>query len=370
MQKNKVLKKIGKGLLIALLAIIVVVGSYAAYFVGSFTRIEPDMALVPTVGESENQVSTNIQYNLLNWNIGFGAYSDDFSFFMDGGKYSRAFSEEEVNKNLLGVKQTVENASKTHGKGYFDFICYQEVDFDSTRSYHVDQRAVLSSFHQGYSSVYAQNYASPYIMYPIFSPHGANNSGLYTFSRYKINSSLRVQLPIEKGFTKFFDLDRCYSKSRISVANGKDLVLINLHLSAYTSDGTISTTQLEMLLADCKAEYEKGNYVVCAGDYNKDLVDEGSASLFGSLGEQDNWAKQIDPAIFIDTHMTKVAPLNKENPIPTCRNASAPYSEGNTLYIIDGFLVSDNVTVLKALAIDAQFKNSDHNPVVLSFKLK
>lgn len=367
--KTKLLKKIGKYALIALLAVIVLVGGYATYFVASFTRIEDNLSIVPTRSENNYEVSVTTQYNLLNWNVGFGAYSDDFSFFMDGGKYSRGFSEEAVKKNMLGIQKTVVSAAKTYTKNGFDFICYQEVDFDSTRSYHLDEREILASTHIGYASVYAQNYNSPYIMYPIFSPHGANNSGLYTFSRYKIESALRVQLPIETGFMKFFDLDRCYSKSRIPVVNGKDLVLINLHLSAYTSDGTISTTQLEMLLADCKAEYQKGNYVICAGDFNKDLTDEGSASYFGTLTEADNWAKQIDPAIFEGTNMTKVAPLNKSNPVPTCRNANRPYSEGNTVYIIDGFLVSANVTVLNAITIDAGFKHSDHNPVVLSFKL-
>lgn len=366
--KTKLLKKVGKYALIALLAVIVLVGGYATYFVASFTRIEDNLALVPTKSENNYEVSVLTQYNLLNWNVGFGAYSDDFSFFMDGGKYSRGFSEEAVRKNMQGIQDTVTEASKNY-KNAFDFICYQEVDFDSTRSYHIDQREILASSHKGYSSVYAQNYNSPYIMFPLFSPHGANSSGLYTFSVYKIKSALRVQLPIENGFTKFFDLDRCYSKSRIPVVNGKDLVLINLHLSAYTSDGTISTAQLKMLLEDCKAEYQKGNYVICAGDFNKDLTDEGSAHYFGALSEAENWAKQIDPAIFEDSNMRKVAPLNKENPIPTCRNANRPYGENNSVYIVDGFLVSENVTVVNASTIDTGFKYSDHNPVVLSFEL-
>lgn len=75
--------------------------------------------------------------------------------------------------------------------------------------------------------------------------------------------------------------------------NGRELVLYNLHLSAYTSDGTIATAQLEMLCADMLAEYENGNYCVAGGDFNKDLLGN-SAEIFGVAGgENDTWAQPI-----------------------------------------------------------------------------
>ncbi len=49
-------------------------------------------------------------------------------------------------------------------------------------------------------------------------------------------------------------------------------MLYDLHLSAYTSDGTIATEQLALLLADMQAEYEKGSWCVAGGDFNKDLL--------------------------------------------------------------------------------------------------
>lgn len=79
---------------------------------------------------------------------------------------------------------------------------------------------------------------------------------------------------------KLLDLDRCYSVSRIPTASGKELVLYNLHLSAYTSDGAIATEQLELLCADMLAEYEAGNYCVAGGDFNKDLLGN-SPEIFG-----------------------------------------------------------------------------------------
>lgn len=77
-----------------------------------------------------------------------------------------------------------------------------------------------------------------------------------TLSRHPISSAVRRSLPIETSVMKLVDLDRCYSVSRIPMENGRELVLYNLHLSAYTSDGTIATEQLQMLCADMLVEYE------------------------------------------------------------------------------------------------------------------
>ncbi|MCI2055792.1 MAG: hypothetical protein LKJ86_01460 [Oscillibacter sp.] len=37
----------------------------------------------------------------------------------------------------------------------------------------------------------------------------------------------------------------------------------NVRLSAYTTDGTIATEQLQMLLDDMAGKYAGGDYVVC-----------------------------------------------------------------------------------------------------------
>ena len=375
--KKKTLKIIGKTALIVLLSVIVLVSGYVVYFAGSFYRINDNLSL-PPVNKTQDTLLTSTEYTMLNWNIGFGAYSDNYSFFMDGGKYSRGFSEDAVQKNLDGIKERVSAAATKYTKKGFDFICYQEVDYEATRSYQIDQRKFLYNFHDTYSYVFAQNYDSPYILYPFNEPHGANKAGIMTFSKYRIESAIRKQVPVEKGFMKYLDLDRCYSKTRISVNKGeRELVLINLHLSAYTSDGTIAIDQLKLLLADCKQEVEKGNYVICAGDFNKDLVGyadvsgESSATLFDDTSATEGWAKQIDSKVFEKTGMSKVEYTEyTEDPVPSCRNADRPYSEGNKVYIVDGFLISDNVHVIDALVLDEQFKYSDHNPVVMSFKLK
>ena len=220
-----------------------------------------------------------------------------------------------------------------------------------------------------FDEVFAQNYDSPYLFYPLIQPHGANQSGIVTLSRHPIASAARRELPVESGFMKLLDLDRCYSVSRIPTASGKELVLYNLHLSAYTSDGAIATEQLELLCADMLAEYEAGNYCVAGGDFNKDLLGN-SPEIFGvAAGENDTWAQPI-PEGTIPAGLTLVAPFDETAPTASCRTASEPYSIETTFRLtVDGFLVSDNVEVVDSAVLDAGFLYSDHNPVWMDFKL-
>ena len=205
-------------------------------------------------------------------------------------------------------------------------------------------------------------------MYPIFEPHGASNSGLLTLSKGKITDSLRRKLPISESFSKILDLDRCYVISRVPLDNGKELVVINVHLSAYGGSEEIHEQQMKMLFSDMAAEYEKGNYCICGGDFNKDLLGD-SSQYFHVPAEDYGWAKPLPEGLLDKYAISLAAPLDEEHPVPSCRNADGPYRVGQFLVTIDGFLVSDNVEALDARVVDTSFANSDHNPVELDFRL-
>ena len=217
-------------------------------------------------------------------------------------------------------------------------------------------------------AVFAQNYDSAYLFYPLTEPHGASRAGQITLSRFGVASALRRSLPVETGVMKFFDLDRCYSVSRIPTENGRELCLYNLHLSAYTSDGSIVQRQLEMLLADMAAERAAGNYAVAGGDFNMDLLGD-SAEVFGVSGADYTWAKPF-PSEMLPEGISLVAPLDAAAPVASCRNADRPYEPGVSFTLtVDGFLISDNVTALECAAVDEGFAHSDHNPVRMTFRL-
>jgi hypothetical protein len=58
---------------------------------------------------------------------------------------------------------------------------------------------------------------------------------------------------------------------------------------------------------------------------------------------------------------------------PSCRSLDRPYDgnrEGFQFYLIDGFIISPNVQLNSVRTVDLDFRNSDHNPVMLNFSLK
>lgn len=355
------MKTVFKIILGLILLLVLIVGIYVAYVFIDYYRLE-DMQKLEITGESKKRAQTEEDYTIVTYNLGFGAYSDDYSFFMDGGKYSRAFSREATIENINSALNVVKEQAP-------DFVYLQEVDTDSTRSYHVDQRELSLEALTGYSSVFAQNYDSPYLFYPITKPHGKSVAGLMTLSSYEVESSIRRSLPIEDSYMRLVDLDRCYSVTRVPVANDKTLCLYNIHLSAYSSDGSIAVEQLKMLFEDMTGEYEAGNYVVCGGDFNKDLLGD-SSKIFGISGEAYTWAQSF-PFDLLPEDFSVIAPVDEDKPVPTTRNADAPYDPETAFVLtIDGFIVSKNVSVSDAEVLDTGFKWSDHNPVKMTFSLK
>lgn len=356
------MKKWIKVLLCIVLAAVLAVGGYVAYVFIDYHRIG-DMPLTPVQSaDAAAALETDTPYAVLSWNIGFGAYESDYGFFMDGGTESRAWSRERLTANMDAVASLLKAQDA-------DFTLLQEVDMNATRTYHVDEREVLYAALFDRSSVFCQNYDSPYLMYPVTKPHGASQSGLLTFSAAQISDARRVELPVEPGFRKLLDLDRCYSVSHIPVDGGKALALYNFHLSAYTSDGTIATEQLTLLLADMQAEYDAGNWCVAAGDFNKDLLGDSSA-YFGASDTDYAWAQPIPEDTFDGYDVSLAPPLDESDPVPSCRNADGAYHEGQYVLTVDGFLVTPNVTVESAQVLDTRFAYSDHNPVRMIFTLE
>lgn len=357
MKRNK--SKIAIRTVCAVLAAVILLAvSYLLYVVFSYYRVEDNLSL-DIADKTGDIVPTNQELSLITYNIGFGAYNDDYSFFMDGGTHSRALSKQAVVDNTNGAVTAVLKENP-------DFILFQEVDVKGTRSYAVNQTQLIADAIPDFDSVFAQNYDSPYFLYPFNEPIGANRSGIMTFSRFNISASTRKSLPIEQSLYKYLDLDRAYSVSTIDVENGKKLVLYNVHLSAYTSDGSIADEQLKLLCKDMAAEYSKGNYVIAAGDFNKDMLGDSSKYFKRTEGEF-TWAKAFDNTLLPD-EITSYSGSNA----PSCRNADSAYRGDGTDFVlsVDGILASDNVEFKECNTLDLQFAYSDHNPVKFEFILK
>ena len=184
-------------------------------------------------------------------------------------------------------------------------------------------------------------------------------------SKYQISESVRRSFPIDESFIqKFFDLDRCFEVNYLPIQNSdKQLVLINLHMSAYDEGGRIRAQQLEMLLTFMQGEYNKGNYVIAGGDWNHDIAN--SFNSFETQQKVPEWVKAISEEE-IPEHFS----FAQDTSVATCRSTDMPYEKGvNYTVVLDGFLVSDNIQINSIENIDTDFEYSDHNPAYMTFTL-
>ena len=84
----KIAKKVLKTIGVLLGFIVVIVLGYIIYLYASYHRIEDNKSLsVESHTETKQTLTTGKQYSAITYNIGFGAYTPDFSFFMDGGNH-------------------------------------------------------------------------------------------------------------------------------------------------------------------------------------------------------------------------------------------------------------------------------------------
>ncbi len=350
---------------VAVMLVLWVVIGYLLYVVCGYYRL-PDKMTLEVKNNFTASVDKDTEYKIMTYNVGFGAYGPDYTFFMDTGimkdgtktkgKHGTAISKADVIKNISGSANTVKDRDP-------DFAIIQEVDYDSTRSYKVDQRKYFDAL--GYASTFACNYHSSYLMYPLNDPHGKNNAGIMTLSKYEIASSVRYAFPISDGFGKFTDLDRCFSVSRVPVNGGKYLSIISLHMSAYDKGGVIRKQQAAMLKNVLEREYSLGNYVIAGGDFNQDLI--GDLNKFPSEQKIPEWVASYDKND-IPEHFDIFA--DNRSTVGSCRGADVKWKRNYTYTcVIDGFIVSDNIEVKRVDIIDNDFAYSDHNPVEMTFGL-
>ncbi|MDR2785963.1 MAG: endonuclease/exonuclease/phosphatase family protein [Treponema sp.] len=297
---------------------------------------------------------------IVSWNIGYASLDAEQDFFMDGGKRIWPKTDSRVKTNLMGIRDYI---AATRA----DAVLIQEVDRKSLRSYYIDEvKALAESF--GGTAVYAPNFRCIFVPFPVPRFIGPVDSGLLTMSRFVTGDAERLGLTVPfKWPVRIANLKRCLLVERIPVEGTEaDLVLVNLHLEAY-DDGGGRETQTRELREFLYREYRQGNYVIAGGDFNQNFpgIDEKLFALKntgyfkpGFLSETDlepRWRFAFDPQV------------------PSSRLLNEPYSgdyADTQLYAIDGFLVSPNVEIVAVKTDDAQFRYSDHNPVVLKAALR
>ena len=337
------------------LGLFIILGGLLLFFTVTEYRPAPEESL--SVAGSGIELSEGETISLLSWNIGFGGLGDNADFFMDGGKSVQTADKNRVEKNLHGILATLQKKKP-------DILFLQEVDQNSDRTFHIDETKLFREAFPDYESSFAYNLKAFYIPYPI-PPLGSMGSGIMTLSKYSVTDAKRIQLPCPfKWPVSVFNLKRCLMIDRVK-AGDRELVLINLHLEAY-DDGEGKIAQANMLREIMEAEAAKGNYVIAGGDFNQTFSNVDTSAYEVPDGQ---WTPGT---INISDYTSKWMYL-MDGTVPSCRSLAVPYAgadkESFQYYCIDGFIVSDNIQLESFEVIDEDFRDSDHNPVCMTFRL-
>lgn len=307
-------------------------------------------------GKLITKIDSLSTFSLMSWNMGYSGLGKEMDFFYDGGEMVRA-TKKRYEKYLN------ENISILQMQSNVDFIFLQEVDVDSKRSYHKNQAVLIRQALPKFEYSFAKNYEVGFVPIPPTNPMGKVNAGIMSMSRFSAFSAKRHAYPnIASWPDKLFLLDRCFIVSRYKV-DEKELVLINTHNSYYVNEDSLRMIELNILKEVLIEEYQKGNYVIAGGDWNK-LPPINVNELGIEKGRIQADVSHIDPD-FLPIEWQWAFDPNT----PTNRELNTAYTDQSKLSIIDYFVCSPNVEIISKKTIDLNFENSDHNPVVLKFKL-
>jgi endonuclease/exonuclease/phosphatase family metal-dependent hydrolase len=295
---------------------------------------------------------------LISWNLGYAGLGAEMDFFYDGGQRVRP-EEDYFNTCQADIMEQLRSMRGA------DFVLLQEVDRQAKRSYYSDQVSRIAELFGDHCAHYGENYRVKFVPVPMGRPMGRVASGIMTISPYTAESSDRISLPGSFAWpTRLFMLDRCIIQNIYPLANGKKLVLINLHNSAFDETGALREAEMGKIRDLMTRAYADGHYVIAGGDWNINppgfqpkLIERDSVFTIthreGTADFPDGWQWVWDPRA------------------PTNRDVSVSFTPGTTgTTILDFYLISPNVELLQVNTTHLGFLSSDHHPVRMQVVLK
>ena len=353
---RKIVKIFLKTVVVVAFSVVAVIAAFLVY--STLTDFKPAAEeKIEPQGFPGNIMSKN-EYTFVSWNIGYCGLGREMDFFYEGGKSMRPGNSlfQQYLNDMYGFMTDNDSV---------DFFLLQEVDRGSRRSYYTDQAQLISDALASHGWCYAANYRVKFVPLPLYNPMGPVEGGLMSLFRFRPRESHRYAYPLSYDWPmKVFMLDRCFIINRMFLDNGRQLVVINTHNSAFSDAGDMRRYELWMLRGFLLSEYEKGNYVVAGGDWNQNPPGSGDQLYYGA-----NCRNTALPVISDD-----ILPPDwtwaYDPHYPTNRDVKYAYIPGSTpTTTYDFFVVSPNVEIRQVNVIRSGFVCSDHEPVYLRVRL-
>lgn len=241
-----------------------------------------------------------------------------------------------------------------------DFIGFQEIDLHAERSYNVNQPDSIARYcGYGFADI-SINWDKRYVAFPYWPPSahfGSILSAQAVLSRYPIMSSERIVFDKPKNnpfFYNGFYIDRLAEIATVKTGNGKELVIINVHLEAFEQYARIE--QAEELLRIYR-RFAGDFPVVLIGDFNavppypEVIGTEDEESTITYFLKEPNTGEALLDRRF-DIHDSSSYTSTSEDPVKKID------------YI---FYTKDKLRLINSFVVHEAKTSSDHLPVMAEF---
>ncbi|MEM6300314.1 MAG: endonuclease/exonuclease/phosphatase family protein [Pseudomonadota bacterium] len=198
---------------------------------------------------------------ILSWNVQFMAGNDNNHFFYDDGPDPWPDAD-----TVAAVTRRVADFIAAEDP---DLVMLQEVDDEATRTHMQDQTELLRQYLPQYAA-----YTETFYWKAAYLPHPAINGRvgmkLVVLSKFKINEATRYALSAitsDDVLTRQFNLKRAMLQVQLPIDDGRELILIDTHLSAFAQGSNTMEVQVGQVLERLAALPEETPWVL-GGDFN------------------------------------------------------------------------------------------------------
>ena len=324
---RKILKYFLRLLLLVLVAFVVF------FFWASSPTLEESEYAKLTESEDIKLPENDSIFSIVTYNIGY----------LSGMTNNLAVEspKELFDKNLAKV---ISETKKTNP----DIMAFQEIDFYASRSYHVNQQEEISKigFNYGAETINWDEHYLPFPYWPIRMHYGKVISGQSVVSKYPLKDHKRIVLERvanEPFYRGVFYLERLAQVVKV-VLNGKEVVLINIHLEAFDKETRVKQFEEVVKIFN---RYKNIYPTILLGDFNSSARDENA----------------IIQKIFNMPNVGNAA-FDVAN-IANTFNSKDPYERID--YI---FYTNKTIEYVSGKVLNEFEQASDHLPILMKFKLK
>ena len=313
--------------------LILIIAFVVFFFWASSSNLDEEEYSKMITNQFESTVKNDSVFSIVTYNIGY----------LSGMTNNKAVAKpkELFDKNLQKVLKETKSINP-------DIIAFQEIDYAAARSYEVNQQNEIAKLGYNYVAK-AVNWDETYVPFPYWPPtmhFGKVISGQSIISKYPLKNHKRIVLervPDAPFYRDALYLERLAQVVKVSL-NGKEVVLINVHLEAFDKATRVRQFAEVMKIFN---SYKDKFPTILLGDFNSRARDKDA--IIQKLIEM----KNIGNAAF-----------NSENPSNT-------FDSRNPFKRIDYIFYTKNSIEHISGKVLTQFgEASDHLPVEMSFKLK